>query len=260
MKETNINAIYNAFDVKVLGYVDQLVLFSADYVDSITLSGTVTETKIKGGSSGDTKFTYFTDAENAYASNLPLIDLKALAVKTGTAINDAAIAYLTSEGHKVDATLGTITIEQTIASVTEVLLLDAVDGVSTEKSLTAGDPGTNVDEYSVALQVITFHDDLKGRLVDAVFNATGVAGDQEIKINSANLPGMVTIIGKGTREDMNGVKKLVAFTVYKMKPSPAFEMVFAQGAAVNTPFDGTVFAEPKQDGASIQYIELAKLA
>jgi len=235
------------------------VLFTVDYASQSSVNTTAERLPIRGGQ-GNYKILDLDHTKDCtFASMLPIVDIKALAVKIGKDITTGATTVPMDETLTTSAT-NTITLSQTpLVGTLKVYLVTDERDLSTEQ--VAGDPALNVNEYSISGNIITLNATSapEGTKVFVSYNYTSGANAQNIKITASDFPGFITIRGRGlVDDDQDGLRVPVTFKVHKAKVQPSFEITMASDSATELDFTTDCYTILNSSNER-EYIDIVKL-
>lgn len=213
-------------------------LFSVDYAKSSTVQTTAERLPIRGGQ-GNYKIIDLDHTKDCmFNSVLPLVDIKALAVKLGKDVSTGATTAVMKDIKTVSAS-NTITLSKTpLAGSLKVYIMTGERDIGTEQ--TVGTPGTTPNTYSISTATLTFNATScpEGTKIIAFYNYTSGSTSQNVKITAADFPKFITITGRGlVDDDVTGLKVPVSFKVHKAKVKPEFELTMSSDAATELTFD-----------------------
>jgi hypothetical protein len=248
---------YNVSKYAASGYGD--FLFSVDYAKSSTVQTTATRLPIRGGQ-GNYKIIDLDHTKDCmFNSVLPLVDIKALAVKLGRDIATGATSA-PKKDIKVASGTNTITLSHTpLAGTLKVYKLVGERDLGVEQLL--GTPASVEDKYSIATATLTFNvvSVPENTKIIAFYDYTSGATAQNAKITAADFPEFITITGRGlVDDDVTGSKVPVTFKVHKAKVKPEFELTMASDAATELPFDCDCYTILNAN-AEREFVDIVKL-
>ena len=248
---------YNVSEYATSGYGD--FLFSVDYAKSSTVQTTAERLPIRGGQ-GNYKIMDLDHTKDCmFNSVLPLVDIKALAVKLGKDVTIGATTAPKKDIKTVSAT-NTITLSNTpLAGTLKVYILSGERDLGTIQ--TVGTPGTTPNTYSIATATITLNATScpEGSKIIAFYDYTSGVTAQNIKITAADFPSFITITGRGlVDDDVTGLKIPVTFKVHKAKVKPEFELTMASDAATELAFDCDCYTI-LNSSAEREFVDIVKL-
>jgi len=112
--------------------------------------------------------------------------------------------------------------------IADTITVQLADGTE----LTAGDPATNVAEYSLAAAAMTVHTDHIGATVITMFQYETAATAREIATLNTSLPKTVKIVHKQPTFDAdNAITGYQYVEIYKAQTSAEFEQAYQEKAA-----------------------------
>lgn len=240
MSLDNVMGIVDVVEFEVQDYLTRDLLFSVDYATSVSLKIAAEKLDIRGGIGNPIRLSLDHTKTADFASELPLVDIKALGVKLGkTAVKGATTA---PKSEKLVVASSTVTLSQTpLTGSLKVYVLES-NGRDVKNELVLGAPLTVVTEYSIIDKVITVNTDvLDGSLIKVVYDYTTGTNAQLVRVTAKDFAGYCRVSGTGYAMDESGNKSPVSFIVYKSKPTPEFEIMFKSGEASNIPFNCTMF-------------------
>jgi hypothetical protein len=227
---------YNVSEYAASGYGD--FLFSVDYAKSSTVQTTAERLPIRGGQ-GNYKLLDLDHTKDCmFNSVLPLVDIKALAVKLGRDVTTGAVSTPKKDILSASAT-NTITLSKTpLAGTLKIYKLSGERDLGIEQ--TVGTPATTVNEYSITGAEVTLNATTapENTKFIAFYDYTSGTAAENIKITAADFPSFITITGRGlVDDDVTGLKVPVTFKVHKAKVKPEFELTMASDSATELAFD-----------------------
>ena len=240
MSLDNVMGIVDVVEFEVQKYSTRELLFSVDYASSVSLKVASEKLDIRGGVGAPIRISVDHTKTADFASELPLIDIKALGVKLGkTAVKGATTA---PKSEKLIVATSSVTLTQTpLASTLKVYVLES-NGRDIKNELTAGTPATGATEYSILAKVITVNVAVTaGTVIKVVYDYTTGVNAQLVRVTAKDFAGYCRVTGTGYALDESGNKSPVSFIVHKCKPTPEFEIMFKTGEASNVPFNCTMF-------------------
>lgn len=240
MALNNTMGIVDVVDYEVQDFKTRDLLFSVDYATSVSLKTDAEKLDIRGGIGAPVRITAYHSKTGEFASELPLVDIKALGVKLGKKAVKGATTAPKSERLSVKTAKVTLS-KAPLTGTLKVYVLES-NGRDIKNELTVGAPATKPEEYSVEDSVITVSSTITdGTLIKVLYDYTTGAGAQKVRVTSKDFAGDVRITGTGYALDESGNKAPVSFIVHRAKPAPGFEITFANGQATNIPFNCTMY-------------------
>ncbi len=238
------------------------ILFTVDYANNTTVSTTGERLPIRGGQ-GNYKIMDLDHTKDCMMNaTLPIVDIKALAVKLGVSVSTGAKTAVMQETKTTAGATPTITLASTpLAGTLKVHLITT----GTERDLgteqTAGTPASTVNTYSITGKEITLNatSGVAGTKVFISYDYTSGANAQNVKITASNFPAFITIRGRGlTDDDQSGTKVPVSFKIHKAKVKPEFELTMSPDAATELPFECDCYTILNSDGVR-EYVDILRL-
>lgn len=242
MALNNTMALVDVVDFEVQKYGTRDVLFSVDYATKVGFKYDSEQLDIRGGISAPIRMSVNHSPTSEFSSELPLVDIGALAVKVGRTVTKSAVTVPKSEVKYVATSK--ISLSQTpLTSTLKVYVLEA-NGRDIKNELVAGTPATNATDYSIATKDITVNSAITaGTPIKVVYDYTSGANAKRLRVTSKDFPGYVRITGRGYALDESNNKSPVVFTVHRAKITPEFELTFEGGTATNIPFNAMIMPE-----------------
>lgn len=225
------------------------LLFFVDYAGNSSIQVTGERLPIRGGQGNYKILDLDHSKDTTFMAMLPLVDVKALAVKLGKDLTVGSKNVPKKETLTASAS-NTITLASTpVSNTLKIYKLEHERDLGTEQ--TAGTPASVENEYSIVGRVVTLNattapDGTKFR-VDYEY-ASG-ANTQNIKITASDFPNFITITGTGiVDDDQEGQKIPVTFKLHKVKVKPEFELTMASTSATELAFDCDCYTIINSDG------------
>jgi hypothetical protein len=236
-------------DFTVQDYDTRAVLFQVRYAKDVSIGEQYTKLEIEGGSDNEVLATIYHSPKATFKASLPLVDDNVMVAKTGATKKTGAQLNSFDQIFTVDATAGTVDIGYTpIAGTLKIYNIDADENLGTE--ITAGEPTTEVEQYSIATDTVTFNTGKKGKQVLIVCNYTTGVDATGIIFIGGKLPEFIRITAKTKVEDKAGNKAVKTILVEKAKSDPNFDFSTSAGTASVLPFECDVFGWINEDGAN----------
>lgn len=236
------------------------VLFTVDYAGQTNINTTAERLPIRGGQ-GNYKIMDIDHTKDVeFAATLPLIDIKALALKLGTKVTTgASVAPFDRIFTVAD---GGIVLPTGITPITNSLKIYKVTGKrDIGELLTADVVATVENSYAIADQNITFHEASVpvGSKVFVSFDYTTDVLSENIKITASDFPEEITIRGRGLVVD-EYTKEIVpiTFKVHNAKVKPEFEITMAGDSASELDFNCDCYAVQNAQGMR-EFVDIVKL-
>ena len=252
----NVMGLVDVVEFEVQKYGTRDLLFSVDYATSVGLAVSAERLDIRAGIGAPIRISTDHTKSANFTSELPLVDIKALGVKLGKEAVKGATTAPKSE--RLAVATSTVTLKETpLAGTLKVYVLES-NGRDVKNELVVGTPASNPLHYSIVAKVITVHATVvAGTLIKVLYDYTTGTAAQLVRVTAKNFAGDVRITGTGYALDESGNKAPVSFIVYRAKPTPEFEMMFANGTATNVPFNATMY--PDKVGVEEVYFDIIPL-
>jgi hypothetical protein len=242
MALNNTFAIVDVVDFAVMKASNKDLLFTVDYATSVGFSTTSERLDIRGGLGAPIRVSADHSRTGEFTSELPLVDINALGVKLGKlAVKGAATAPMLERLQVAKSSK--VTLKQTPETGTLKVYVLASNGRDIVSKLTADTTASAADKYAINGKEITVHNTItEGTYLRCVYDYTSGANTQLVRVTADDFPFDVRITGRGYGKDESGNIAPVAFIVHRAKPTPDFEMTFANGQATNINFNCTMLA------------------
>lgn len=237
------------------------ILFNVDYAGQSNISTTAERLPIRGGQ-GNYKIMDLDHTKDCeYASTLPLVDVKALAVKLGVDVKKGATKALfdkvlvVGEGSK-------ITLPAHITPIVDSLKVYKVKFErDIDIELEAGETVEVENTYAIQGQEITFNTESCPKGTRVLVSCDYLSGEnaQNVKITASDFPQFITIRGMGlVDDDQEGTKIPVTFKIHKAKVRPEFELSMAGDAATELDFTCDCYTILNDEGER-EFVDIVKL-
>lgn len=248
---------FNVFEYSATGYGD--LLFTVDYAKSSNISTTAERLPISGGIGGYRILDIDHSKNCTFGSTLPIVDIKALAVKIGKDVKTAATPATIKEILVANAT-NKITLSQTpLNNTLKIYKLVKERDLGAEQKL--GAPSTKTDEYSISGKEVTLNatTGALGTKFVCTYEYTSGANAINVKITANDFPNFITITGRGlVNDDQDGKIIPISFKVHKAKVKPEFELTMANDNATELDFTCDCYTIINSEGER-EYINIVKL-
>jgi len=242
MALNNTFAIVDVVDFAVMKASNKDLLFTVDYATNVGFSTTTERLDIRGGLGAPIRVSADHSRTSEFTSELPLIDIGMLGVKLGKAAVKGAATAPMFERLQV-AKSSKVTLKQTPKTGTLKVYVLALNGRDIVSELTADTTASAADKYAINGKEITVHNTItEGTYLRCAYDYTSGANTQLVRVTADDFPFDVRITGRGYGKDESGNISPVAFIVHRAKPTPDFEMTFANGQATNINFNCTMLA------------------
>jgi hypothetical protein len=228
-------------DFTVQDYTTKDLLFKVNYAQDAKFSDNYEKLEIRGGSDNEVQATIYHTPTALFSASLPLIDDNVLIAKTG-AVKRTGVAQTGSfdYSYTVNSTTAKVTIDVTPKSGTlKIYNIDDDENIGLE--IEAGDPTTEVEEYSIVDDEVTFNTAKKGKKVFIMCDYTTDENATGLYISTGKLPALIRVTAKAKVEDKAGNKAIKTIVIEKAKSDPSFELSTQAGQANTIPFECEVF-------------------
>ncbi len=259
---SNTFAVKEVLDFTVEKYVSSGrgdILFTVDYATQTNINTSAERLDIRGGQGNFKIISIDHTKDCTFAATLPIIDIKALAVKLGKDITKGATTAPMKEILTADAS-NTITLSQTpITGTLKVYQLVGERDLGTEQI--AGDPALNQDEYSISGTTITLNATTapEGTKFIVFYDYTSGINAENIKITAEDFPQFIKITGRGlVNDDVEGTLFPVSFTIHKAKVQPNFELTMSSDSATELDFTCDCYTILNANGEK-EFVDIVKL-
>lgn len=237
------------------------ILFTVDYAGNTNIATTAERLPIRGGQ-GNYKIMDLDHTKDCeFLSTLPIVDVKALAVKLGKDVKKGK-AKTPYDKVMTVKTGSTITLPEHVTPITDTLKIYKVEGerdIGIE--LTVDETTTAENTYTITEQEITFNavSCPEGSRVFVSCDYLSGVEAQNIKITASDFPQFITIRGRGlVDEDQENVRVPVTFKVQKAKVKPEFELSMAGDTATELDFNCDCYTIMNEDDER-EFVDIVKL-
>ncbi len=237
------------------------LLLNVDYAGETSINTTAERLSIRGGQ-GNFKIIDLDHTKDCeFAATLPLVDINALAIKLGKAIQKGTGIAVFDKVLVVDKE-GEIKLPDGITPEAGTLKIYKVEferdlGVEMEAATETPTAG----KYKIAAGTLTFNktDCPEGTRLLVSFDYKAGADSQNIKITATDFPEFITIRGRGlVNDDQEGTIIPITFKVHKAKVRPEFELTMAGESATELDFSCDCYTVFNLQGER-EFVDIVKL-
>lgn len=240
-------AMQKVYNFLVQDYTTREVLFQVKYAQDVSISSEYEKLEIKGGSDNEVQFTSFHSPTSKFAAQLPLIDSNLVQVKTGAIKKTGKQLNSFSKTYAVDPVTGSVKIDVVPKDGT-LKIYDTNSEDDLFEEITVGTPTSEVNQYEITTDAITFNTEKKGKLVLVVCDYETGVDAEGLQFISGELPGLIRITATTKIEDKAGNTAIQTLIIDKAKPDPTFNFETSAGNASVMPFECEVFGWTNEDG------------
>lgn len=237
---SNTFAVKEVLDFTVEKYVSSGrgdILFTVDYATQTNISTSAERLDIRGGLGNFKIISIDHTKDCTFTATLPIVDIKALAVKLGKDITKGATTTPMKEILVADAS-STITLSQTpITGTLKIYKLVGERDLGVEQI--AGDSSPNENQYSITGNVVTLNATTapEGTKFIIFYDYISGVNAENVKITAEDFPQFIKLTGRGlVNDDVDGTLVPVTFTIHKAKVQPNFELTMSSNSATELDF------------------------
>lgn len=246
-KISNNFVMMKVYNFLVQDYATREVLFQVKYAQDVSISSEYEKLEIKGGSDNEVQFTSFHSPTASFSSQLPLLDSNLIQVKTGAIKKVGKQLNSFSKTYTVDPSSGTVKIDVIPKTGTlKIYNTNSEDDLLEE--ITVGTPTSEVDQYEITTDTVTFNSGKKGKMVLVVCDYETGTDAEGLQFISGELPKLVRITATTKVEDKAGNTAVQTLIIDRAKPDPTFNFETSAGNASVMPFECEVFGWTNEDG------------
>lgn len=261
---SNAFAIKDVLNFTVEEYVSfgrGKILFTVDYAGNTNINTTAERLPIRGGQ-GNYKIMDIDHSKDVeFSATLPLVDIKALAMKLGTEAKKGASKapfdriFTVGAESKVSLPAGITPIANTL----KVCLVEGKRDIKNELEVAASVVATGT--YTITGQDIAlFPEDAPvGSKVFISCDYTTGVDSQSLKITADDFPSEIVIRGEGVVTDEHTKEKsVITFKVHNAKVKPEFEITMAGDSATELEFNCDCYAVTDVNDEKV-FIDIVKI-
>ena len=219
-------------------------LFYADYMTDGTFETSAERLDIKGGM-GNYKLLSFDHSKTMnYKAELPLVDMRTLALLSGKALNVGAV-IINKREVLTTVTTGTPTVTLAATPTAGSIKAYLVSGRDVGVEQTEGTPGTTVNKWSLSGAILTFNNTTApaGTTVAVSYTYTTAATAKTTTFTADKFPGYVRILGTGLIVDqVTGAEVVSVFDIKKAKPKNNWSITHKSDAATVLTLDFDLYS------------------